>query len=190
MNLMQYPMMLFSTHGGWDDVQRRHPSQRKLFLMLVLPLSILPPVMILQAASGVGAQVFPGAPYGAWMLGALLFFIAEQISVPLMAGVIRRGCVAKGASGDLAGAYAVAGIAPVPLWLSSLALLAGQIWVVVLLAFAALLASGVLIHHGVERLLGVEEEVNASDVAVQVISLGVLAWGALVLVAAAPLLLS
>ncbi|NMG55921.1 YIP1 family protein [Aromatoleum aromaticum] len=190
MNLMQYPMMLFSTHGGWDDVQRRHPSQRKVFLMLVLPLSILPPVMILQAASGVGATVFPGAPFGAWIVGALLFFIAEQISVPLMTGVIRRGCVAKGASGDLGGAYTVAAIAPVPLWLSSLALLAGEIWVVVLIAFAALLASGVLIHHGVERLLGVEEDVNASDVAVQVISLGVLAWGALVLVAATPLLLS
>jgi len=50
-------------------------------------------------------------------------------------------------------------------------------------------ASAMLIRHGVDRLLGVEEYVEASEVAVQVISFGVLTWLALIGVAVACLLL-
>lgn len=52
MNIMQYPRMLTSTHEGWDELERWHPDMNALFLWLVLPLSVLPPVMILLASGG------------------------------------------------------------------------------------------------------------------------------------------
>lgn len=41
-----------------------------------------------------------------------------------------------------------------------------------------------LIRHGVDRLLGIEEEVEASEVAMQVTSFGVLTWLVLLAIAA------
>ncbi len=187
MNLMQFPQMLVSTHAGWDEVERLRPEMGTMFLRLVLPLSLLPPLMIVYASTGVGAHVFPDASHETWLLAAMFFFIAEHLSVPLMAGSIRQASIAKGASGNLHDAYMVASISPVPLWLSSLALFLDQPWLVVMFALLALAASGVLIHHGVRRLLRVREDVDATDMAVQVTSLGVLAWLLLVVVGVLPL---
>lgn len=188
MNVMQLSRMLVSPQAGWDEIERTHPRMDEMFLKLVLPLSLLPPAMILYASGGLGAELLPDVHIGNWLLAATFFFVAEHFSVPLMAGAIREAAIAKGVSASLRDAYAVAAIAPVPLWLSSLVLLFGSPWLAVVVAVAALIAAGVLIHNGVERLFGVEEGVEASEMAVQVISLGVLAWGVLLIMALVPLL--
>ena len=188
MNMMQLSRMLCSLHECWDEIERSRPGMDELFRKLVLPLSLLPPAMILHASGAMGAELLPDTHFGNWVLAAVFFFVAEHFSVPLMAGVIREAAIAKGVSPTLRDAYAVAAIAPVPLWLSSLALLFGSPWFAIVVAVAGLIGAGVLVHNGVARLLGVEEGVDASDMAVQVISLGVLAWAVLLLVALAPLL--
>ncbi|WP_297358857.1 YIP1 family protein [Thauera sp.] len=189
MDVMQFPRMVVSSREGWDMVERMRPPMDMLFRRLVLPLSLLPPLMILLAGGGVGADVFPDARFANWLIAAVLFFVAEQFSVPIMANSIRLASIAKDGSGDLDDAYAVAAIAPVPLWLSSLAVIFGSVWFAVLIALIALGASAMLIRHGVDRLLGVHEEVEASEIAIQVISFGVLTWLGLLAVAAASLLL-
>jgi hypothetical protein len=188
MNMMQLSRMLYSPHECWDEIERSRPGMDEMFRKLVLPLSLLPPAMILYASSAIGAELLPGTQFGNWLLAAVFFFVAQHFSVPLMAGAIREAAIAKGVNPSLREAYAVAAIAPVPLWLSSLALLFGSPWFVITVAVAGLIAAGVLVHHGVERLLGVEEAVDATEMAVQVISLGVLAWVVLLLVALVPLL--
>lgn len=188
MDVMQFPRMVVSSREGWDLVARARPPMDWLFRRLVLPMSLLPPLMILLASGGVGERVFPEAGFGNWLIAAVLFFVAEHFSVPIMANSIRQASMAKDGSSRLEDAYAVAAIAPVPLWLSSLALLFGSVWLAALVAVGALIAAGVLVHNGVERLLGVEEDVEASEMAVQVLSLGVLAWLALLAVALVPLL--
>jgi len=189
MDVMQFPRMVISSQEGWDTVERARPPMDRMFRRLVLPLSLLPPLMILLAAGGVGAEVFPEARFSNWLIAAVLFFVAEHFSVPIMANSIRLASIAKDGSGDLDDAYAVAAIAPVPLWLSSLAVLFGSVWFTVAVGLAALGASAMLIRHGVDRLLGVHEGVEASEVAMQVVSFGVLTWLVLLAVAAAALLL-
>lgn len=188
MNMLQLPRLLVSSHEGWDEIERTHPGMDEMFLKLVLPLSLLPPAMILYASAGMGAELLPETHFGNWLLAAAFFFVAEHFSVPLMAGVVREAARGKGVDASLREAYAVAAIAPVPLWLSSLALLFGSVWLAAFVAIGGLIAAGALVHNGVERLLGVEEGVDASEMAVQVISLGVLAWLALLAVALVPLL--
>lgn len=188
MNMLQLPRLLVSSHEGWDEIERTHPGMDEMFLKLVLPLSLLPPAMILYASASMGAELLPETHFGNWLLAAAFFFVAEHFSVPLMAGVVREAARGKGVDASLREAYAVAAIAPVPLWLSSLALLFGSVWLAAFVAIGGLIAAGVLVHNGVERLLGVEEGVDASEMAVQVISLGVLAWLALLAAALVPLL--
>ena len=49
MNVLQFPRMVVSSREGWDTVERRRPPMDQVFLRLVLPLSLLPPLMILLA---------------------------------------------------------------------------------------------------------------------------------------------
>ena len=189
MNVLQFPRMVISSHEGWDTVERLRPPMDQVFLRLVLPLSLLPPLMILIAARGVGAEVFPHVGFANWLIAATIFFVAEHFSVPVLANSIRLASIAKGGSNNLHDAYAVAAIAPVPLWLSSLAVVFGSAWFVVLVGVVALGASAMLIRHGVDRLLGIEEQVEASEVAMQVTSFGVLTWLVLLAVAASAVML-
>lgn len=180
MNWIELPRMVVSSHAGWDDVERSHPSVRTMFLRLVLPMSLLPPAMILFASSHVGAERFPGVPFATWALLAVVFFVLELSSVPLMAKVIRMVAADKGARTDKHDAYMVAAIAPLPLWLSSLVLLQSHVWLIVLVPLAALAASAGLVRNGVERMLSVSEEVDAEDLSMIVITIGMLAWLCLV----------
>ena len=54
MNILQMPRMIFSFSDGWDDLIRIHPSIARLFALLVLPLSLLPPAMIYYAGGRYG----------------------------------------------------------------------------------------------------------------------------------------
>ncbi len=189
MDVMQFPRMVVSSREGWDLVARARPPMDWLFRRLVLPMSLLPPLMILLASGGVGERVFPEAGFGNWLIAAVLFFVVEHFSVPIMANSIRQASMAKDGSSRLQDAYAVAAIAPVPLWLSSLAVVFGSAWFVVLVGVVALGASAMLIRHGVDRLLGIEEQVEASEVAMQVTSFGVLTWLVLLAVAASAVML-
>lgn len=183
MLMSHIPAMLVSEKTGWEDIDRSRFASGWFFKSLVLPMSLLPPLMILLASGGVGARVFPDAGFGNWLIAAVLFFVAEHFSVPIMANSIRQASMAKDGSSRLEDAYTVAAIAPVPLWLSSLAVVFGSAWFVVLVGLVALGASAMLIRHGVDRLLGIDEDVEASEVAMQVTSFGVLTWLVLLAVA-------
>lgn len=189
MNWTKLPRMIISPHAGWDDVERSHPSVRAMFLRLVLPMSLLPPAMILFASSHVGAERFPGMPFTIWVLLAVVFFVLELLSVPLMSRLIRMVAAGKGSHADEHSAYMVAAIAPLPLWLSSLVLLQSQIWPIVVVPLIALAASAGLVRNGVERMLKVTEEVDAEELSMIVITVGMLAWLCLVSVILLPAIL-
>ncbi len=108
MDVMQFPRMVVSSRDGWDLVAQARPPMDWLFRRLVLPMSLLPPLMILLASGGVGERVFPEAGFGNWLIAAVLFFVAEHFSVPIMANSIRQASMAKDGSNRLEDAYAVA----------------------------------------------------------------------------------
>lgn len=54
MNVVQMPKMIWSFSEGWNDLIRIHPSAARLFVMLVFPLSLLPPAMIYYAGGRYG----------------------------------------------------------------------------------------------------------------------------------------
>lgn len=190
MKFLHFPPMMWSSSAAWDEIARTRPSIVSMIFGLVLPLSALPPRMLIHAADHIGARYFPDAPADSWRLAALLFFVAEIVTLLLMSWLIREVSKTRKGSADIHDAFTVAAVAALPLWLSSLVLLQHGIVPVIVIPLLALAASVALIRYGVDNLLQVREPINAFELAVIVTSSGVFAWIVLVGIALAPVLAS
>lgn len=188
MSILQIHKLFVSSHEGWDAFARMQASSLKLFVFLVVPFSLIPPLMLEYAGHHIGAVMFPDTSAQAWSTAALFFLIAELVTVPLMAWAIKSVANSKGVACDYHAAFMLAAVAPVPLWLSSLALFSDQIALIVAIALLGLAASVTLIFRGAESILKVEEGLEAFDIAYVVTALGLIAWALLVMLGLVPAL--
>lgn len=189
MNLAHIPGMLFSPGAGWADLMHRRPPVACLLANVFLPLSLLPPLMIVIAADGIAASVFPTVGFTLWVLVAVSFFVAEWAVLPLMAWFIRETARTHHGVPDTHDARVVAILAPIPMWLSSLALLVPSVPFIVAAALTGLVASAFLVRHGVRAMLGVREITEAGEIALLVICVGALAWAAMIALVLVPAML-
>lgn len=178
MKLIQLPRMVVSFHNGWDELIRLHPSISALFLLLVLPLSLLPPVMIHHAGVIYGDVFIAGVSSEQWLRAALIFLAAELLTVPFMAWVIHSVVRMNEIAADYHECFVLAAVAPIPLWLSSVALLVPNLSFNLAVGVVALGASIGLIYHGVYALFGLRDggEARAFEMATVIAGAGLLAW--------------
>lgn len=188
MRILQLHKLFLSSRPGWDEIARTQPSATRLFFLLVLPFSLIPPLMLEYAGHHLGAAMFPAASAQAWSIAALFFFIAELATVPFMAWAIKSVANGKGIDSDYHAAFTLAAIAPVPLWLSSLVLLSDQIALIIAMIVLGVAGSVVLIFRGVASVLNVKESLIAFDIAYTVTALGLIAWAVLVVLGLVPAL--
>lgn len=170
-----------AARSAWFIFGRTHPSLSRMFLGVVVPLSLLPPLMLYYAGTYHGDEFMPGFAGRDWMSIAFIFLIAELATVGAMGSVIRWIAKLNGLFADRTSAYLLAFVAPIPLWLSSLALLVPNF---IFAAGVGMLAFGVsclLIYHGVSALLRVKEDVVAGSIAYGIMACGLLAWGLLLI---------
>jgi len=187
MSTLHIRELFTSSHRGWDEIGVIHPSVVKLFVFLVIPLSLVPPMMLEYVGRN---GVLGNLPYGGaqnWNATVVAFYLAELLSVPLMAWGIRTMAAIREYTCDYHDAFTLAAIAPVPLWLSALGLFSGSQAISVGVALLGLVASVILIFRGVEGILRVKEDVVAFDIAYRVTALGVSAWIAFILLGLSPL---
>lgn len=177
---------LFTSSQGWDPLSSAPPSAFKLFILLVVPFSLVPPLMLEYAGRHVGVVLFPGTTAMAWSMAALFFLLAELITVPLMAWTIRSVARSKGIDSSDREAFTLAAIVPIPLWLSSLALFYDQAILIMAGVTVGLMASVVLIFRGVQSILKVDEDLVAMDIAYTVTALGLIAWATLIMLGLVP----
>lgn len=176
MNVLQMPKMIFSFSDGWDDLIRIHPSVTRLFVMLVFPLSLLPPAMIYFAGGSYGDVFVPGLTTAEWHTAAGIFFFAELLTVPLMAWLIHLVCKINNVATDYHACFTLAALAPVPLWLSSLVLFVPNLFVGAVIGVLALLGSVGLIYHGVYTLFHLRDEIQALQMATVIAAVGLFMW--------------
>ena len=188
MSILHIHKLFVSSHEGWGAFARMQASSLKLFVFLVLPFSLIPPLMLEYAGHHIGAILYPDTSGQAWSMAALFFLIAELITVPLMAWAIRSVANSKGIASNYRDAFMLAAVAPVPLWLSSLALFSGQIALIMAMVVLGVAGSVTLIFRGVESILKVEESLVAFDIAYTVTALGLIAWALLVMLGLVPAL--
>ncbi len=187
MLMTDIPRMLVSEKSGWEDIDRSRFSHRWFFRSLVMPMSLLPPALYTYAELMHPGAIFPlsvPAMSGMQLLVSGLVFYGIQLAmVGYMAMLIQRMALGRDHDPGYDGAYALAAIAPVPLWLSSLALLVPSTPFVIAAGLVAWAASIALLRHGVRPLLHIRDEQTAHYVSNVVTLAGVAAWIALLVVA-------
>lgn len=188
MSILNIPKLFLSSHQPWDELAHTRASALRLFVVLVLPFSLIPPLMLEYAGRHVGAEMYPETSGLAWSIAALFFFLAELITVPAMAWAIRLVANSKGIASDYRNAFRLAAVAAIPLWLSALALFLDQPVLIAGLLVLGLAGSVLLIFRGVEGILGVEEDLLAFEIAYIVTAMGLVAWVTLVLLGLIPAL--
>ena len=176
MTLLQMPKMILSFHDGWDELIRIHPSTSRMFALVVLPFSLLPPAMIYYAGGNYGDVFAAGISPGQWHASAAIFFVAELLTVPLMAWLMHLVSRANNVTADYHLCFTLAAIAPVPLWISSLVLFVPNLAIGVAVGGLALLCSLGLTYRGVYALLRMHDDVRALQMATVITGAGLLAW--------------
>lgn len=188
MSYANYPGMLFSDTTGWTDVDRSHHDRRWYFSRLVMPLSLLPPALYAYAEMTHPGAIFPlsvPALSGLQLIvSGAIFYVAQLIMVAYMAMLIQSMAMARDHDPGRDGAYALAAIAPIPLWLGSLAMLVPSLGFNVAIGIIAMLASIALIRHGVRPLLHISDDRVAHYVSNMVTIAAVAAWVVLMIMAA------
>lgn len=166
---------------GWDEIEADAPPVLGLFLKLVIPLSLLPAFMLWWAGTQHGDALVPG--YGAkpWGQIAVLFFVTELVTVALMGWLTLAIAKTKGVALAPRNAYLIAGIAPIPLWLSSLSLLVPHLWVAMVVSGVALVLSFNLVYRGVQALCHITDEVVDMEMTHAIMAVGLIAWALLLL---------
>ncbi|MCW4148114.1 YIP1 family protein [Halomonas janggokensis] len=181
MNLLTAAQMPFNHQVGWQELSGRQPSIPALAGWLVLPMSLLPPIMLYFAGTHHGDALMPGFADREWRFITTILFLAELLTFFMMGWVIHT--VVNGTQAlsiDYPDAYLLAALAPLPLWASSLILLIPNLLLNVLVVLAALGVSCSLIYHGLQALCGRHDHDMATMSATYTImSAGVLAWGVL-----------
>lgn len=176
MSPSQMPKMILSFHDGWDDLIRVHPSIARMFALVVLPLSLLPPAMIYYVGGNYGDVFAAGVSPEQWHASAAIFFFAELLTVPLMAWLMQAVSRVNDVPADYHVCFTLAAIAPIPLWLSSLVLFIPNLAIGVAVGALALLCSLGLTYRGVYALLRMHDEVRALQMATVTTGAGLLAW--------------
>ena len=152
MLMSHIPAMLVSEKTGWEEIDRSRFSSRWFFKCLVLPMSLLPPVLYAFAELVHPGAVFPlSVPALTPMqliVSGIVFYVAQLLMLGYMAMLIQRMSLVRDHDAGYDSAYALAAIAPVPLWLASLSLLVPSLTFVVAIGAAAWVASILLIRHG------------------------------------------
>lgn len=181
MKLSTLTHLPLSADQGWPEIERMHPRLVRLLAFIVLPLSLLPPLMLMYAGN-VHPEMFPAQLADKeWGTVAGVFFLAEVGTLAFMGWLIRQVAQTSGLRIDYHDAYLLAAIAPIPLWLSALGLFVPSFAFNVVLSLVALVLSCGIIYHGIEGLCHTREDVSAAGVVQTVIGAGLVAWALLLM---------
>ncbi len=176
MRLHSLSRLAFSSEHGWPELRQRPPALRNLFMRVVLPLSLLPPVMVYLAGTRRPWMLPGGAGVHDWLRVAEIFFLAEMVTIAALGWLIREVAATRRVALDARAAWLLALVCPIPLWLSSLALLAGSPAFGAAAALGALVLSGALMLRGVGGLGRARDTVVAAGIAHTVLGACVSGW--------------
>lgn len=181
MNPISVIKLPFTRQAGWQELQQRKPSIPVLAWCLVLPMSLLPPLLLYYAGTHYGDSFVAGFGDREWRFITTILFLAELLTFFVMGWLIHA--VVNGTrelSIDYHNAYLLAALAPLPLWSSAIVLLIPSLLLNALAVLVALGISCSLIYHGLQALCQrTDKDVVAMSAAYTIMASGVLAWGLL-----------
>lgn len=181
MKIASVVLLPFTRSAGWQELRQRRPSIPTLAWCIVLPMSLLPPVLLYYAGTHHGDDFVVGFAAREWRFITTILFLAELLTFFVMGWLIHAVVnTTRELSIDYGDAYLLAALAPLPLWSASLVLLIPSLLLNVLAVLLALAISCSLIYHGLQALCERRDnDVIAMSVTYTIMAAGVLAWGLL-----------
>ncbi|WP_404471783.1 YIP1 family protein [Vreelandella venusta] len=178
LNLLKLP---FGHSEGWKELQNSHPSIPLLAWLVVLPLSLLPPVMFYYAGIYYSETFLYSFTDREFRFIATIIFLAEILSFFIIGWIIYA--VANRVdelSISYQDSYLIAALAPLPLFVSSLSLLIPNLFLNAVVILSGITISCSLIYHGLKELcLHQEFEMATISVTYTIIAASALGWGIL-----------
>ncbi|BBM05150.1 hypothetical protein HAALTHF_03220n [Vreelandella aquamarina] len=86
MRALTFLKLPFNHREGWKELQASSPSIPLLAWLVVLPMSLLPPVMLYYAGTHYGDAFMAGFADREWRFITTIIFLAEILSFSLLAG--------------------------------------------------------------------------------------------------------
>ena len=162
---------------SWSELQQKNLSIPLLAWLLVVPLSFIPPVLMYYAGTHYGDNFLPGFADKDWRFITTTLFLAELLTFFVMGWLIHSVLEGHKVSVSYHDAYLVAAIAPLPLWLSALALLVPVLLFNVLVVAIAQALSIALVYRGCNALSGAAgNEMASMSATYTIIAAAFLAW--------------
>ena len=170
----------FSGNSVWLELQRQNFSIPFLAWAVVVPLSFLPPVLLYYAGTHYGDAFLAGFADKEWRFITTILFLAELLTFFVMGWLIHAVLDGDKLEIRYQDAYLLAAVAPIPLWLSSLALLVPVLAVSVVAVAVGMFLSCALVYQGVRALCHrTDNDVVAMSATYTVMAASLLAWGIL-----------
>ena len=180
MTMTQLLSLPFSANGVWRELKGMNLSIPFLAWVIVVPMSFLPPVLLYYAGTHYGDSFINGFADKEWRFITTILFLAELLTFFVMGWLIKALLDGHQLQIEYPDAYLLAAIAPLPLWLSSLALLVPVLAVSVIAVFAGMFLSCALIYQGVRSLCQrTDNDVVAMSATYTVMAASLTAWGIL-----------
>jgi|TARA_Y100000815_G_C13150666_1_gene427866 hypothetical protein len=180
MTMTQLLSLPFSANGVWRELKGMNLSIPFLAWVIVVPMSFLPPVLLYYAGTHYGDSFINGFADKEWRFITTILFLAELLTFFVMGWLIKAVLDGHQLQIEYPDAYLLAAIAPLPLWLSSLALLVPVLAVSVIAVFAGMFLSCALIYQGVRSLCQrTDNDVVAMSATYTVMAASLTAWGIL-----------
>jgi Yip1-like protein len=180
MTFSQLLYLPFSGNGVWLELKRLNLSIPFLAWVVVVPLSFLPPVLLYYAGTHYGDAFMAGFADKEWRFITTILFLAELLTFFVMGWLIHAVLDGYDMKISYQDAYLLATLAPIPLWLSSLALLVPVLAVSVVAVAVGMFLSCALIYQGVRSLCQrSDNDVVVMSATYTVMAASLLAWGIL-----------
>jgi hypothetical protein len=171
--------MPFSSTAGWESLRQRQPSIVLIVTCIVLPLSLIPPVMLYYAGTTHGDALASGFGAKQWEFITTIFFLAELLTFAVMGWLIHEVGNSRGAEISVYHAYLLAALAPIPLWLSAFGLFIPSLAANAVISLGALGLACSIVYHGLHGLCRMREDIEAMWITYIVMAASVIAWGLL-----------
>ncbi|MCH8500758.1 MAG: hypothetical protein LAT77_02480 [Aliidiomarina sp.] len=168
---------------GWGQLQGMDIDIPSLAWKLVIPLSLLPPIFLYFNGTHYGAGFLPEFANKNWQFITTTFFLAELLTFFVMGWLIHSVLEQNKLEITYHDAYLLAGIAPIPMWLSSVGLLFPSALIAAFVVGIGLIASCVIVYIGTRALSHrASIDITSMSATYTIMSASLAAWVLLMLI--------
>lgn len=177
MNPVTLFKLFFTPTAGWEELIASKPTMHRLFLLHVLPFSLIPPVMIYIVGQSHTILFFDLLPGSKLLLVSVILFFIQLVVVPVMASILRQLAEIADSHPSYREAFVLAAVAPTPLWMAPIFLFVPDIIVNIGITSLAMMASAGFIYYGIPTVFKVREQGHVYLLFGAILMAGATAWG-------------